>query len=270
MPKPIALDLFAGAGGTALGLKSAGFYVIGIDIKIPSNYLGDEFIQGDIHNLPVDPKDFDFCWASPPCQAFSISSARWRGKNDYPNLIPITRKILKDHPWTCIENVAQAPLRQDLILWGQQFGLHPTEDLDGLWRKRIFELSFFAWNLPKPFMDRSGCYASIAGHMGCKSTYKRRKDQGLCGSLSMEEGFAIMGYPENTQMRRKELVESVAPPMARYIGLEVLNRMRETGYISHRDRYWKQHYKETLKWAETLDEPPFFKPTKAFRKTQGT
>lgn len=256
----LALDLYCGAGGASLGLKQSGFFVIGIDIKIPSNYLGDEFIQGDIHNLPVDPAKADFIFASPPCQPFSTSSARWRDILPYENLIPLTRKILKNHPWTCIENVAQAPLRQDLILWGQQFGLHPKEGQDGLWRKRVFELSFFAWNPPKPFMDRSGCYASIAGHMGCKSTFKRRKDQGLCGSLSMEEGLAIMGYPKWVKMKRQELVNSVAPAMARYIGIEAICRMQETGYISHKDRYWQKHYRETLRWAESLDEPPFFKP----------
>ena len=265
----LALDLFCGAGGAALGLKQAGFYVIGVDIKIPSNYLGDQFIQGDIHNLPVDPQKADFVWASPPCQAFSSSSARWRDKIEYPNLIPITRKILEGHPWTCIENVSQAPMRADLTLWGQQFGLHPKDNQDGLWRKRIFELSFFAWNPPKPFMDRSGSYASIAGNMGCSSTFHRRKAKGLCGSLSIEEGLAIMGYPKHVKMKRKELVESVAPCMARYIGIEALARMQEAKYTSHRDRYWISRYKEVLKWANTLNEPPFFKPKKKNRTIKG-
>ena len=253
----IAIDLFCGAGGASYGLRQAGFFVIGIDIKKPSNYLGNIFVQGDIHNLPFNLSKADFVHASPPCQAFSASSARWKGIIDYPNLIPITREVLARHPWTCIENVAQAPLRQDLILWGPQLGLGPKNGKDGLWRKRVFELSFFAWNLPKPVMDRSGVYASIAGHMGCKSTFYRRKDQGLCGSLSMEEGLEIMGYPENTQIKRKELVESVAPPMARYIGLEVLSRMRESGYLAEKEHQRQKHYKDTLKWAETLDEPPF-------------
>ena len=41
MTKPIAIDFFTGAGGAALGLKRAGFYVVGIDIKKPSAYYGD-------------------------------------------------------------------------------------------------------------------------------------------------------------------------------------------------------------------------------------
>ena len=249
----LALDLYCGAGGSSLGLKQAGFHVIGVDIKIPSNYLGDEFIQGDIKNLPVDPSKVDFVWTSPPCQPFSCSSARWQGIIEYENQIPLVRKILKGHPYTVIENVSQAPLREDLILWGQQFGLYPKEDQDGLWRKRTFELSFFAWNLPKPYMDRSGCYASIAGHMGCTSTFKRRKDKGLCGSLTMEEGLAIMGYPKGTKMRRKELVNSVAPCMARYIGSEAISRMREAGYLTHKQR----EYHKIATWQQTLTEPPF-------------
>lgn len=248
---------FCGAGGASLGLKQAGFYVIGVDIKKPSNYLGNKFIQGDIHNLPIDLSEADFVWASPPCQAFSPSSARWRGKIEYPNLIPITRELLKDHPWTCIENVPQAPIRQDLLLWGQQFGLIKTDNLDGLWRKRAFELSFFAWNLPKPVMNRSGCYASIVGSMGCSSTFYRRKAQGKRGSLSTKEGLKIMGYPAETKVTRKELVESVPPAYAYYIATEVISRMRKTGYIGVHEQKAKSKYKEALQLVETETEVPF-------------
>ena len=252
----LAIDICSGAGGAAYGLKQAGFdYVIGVDIKTPSTYLGDEFIKGDIFNLPVDLSKADFIWVSPPCQFASVSSARWRDIKNYENLIPLTRKILAESgcQYTCIENVAQAGLREDLILWGQQFGLGPTDDQDGLWRKRVFELSFFAWNPPKPFMDRSGRYVSIAGHMGCKGSFHRRKAKGLCGSLSMEEGLALMGYPKGIQMTCKELVNSVAPPMARYIGIEAITRMKEAGYRTHKQR----EYHEISLWQQTLTEPPF-------------
>ena len=258
MSKPLALELFCGAGGAGSGLKQAGFYVIGIDIKKPSNYLGDEFIQADIHNLPIkDFSEFSLIWASPPCQAFSPSSARWRGTIEYPNLIPITHELLKGHPYTCIENVPQAPIRQNLLLWGPQFGLTPTDDHDGLWRKRAFELSFFAWNLPKPVMDRSGCYASIAGSMGCSSTFQRRKAQGKRGSLSKKEGLKIMGYSENTKITRKELVESVPPAYSYYIATEALARMQEQGYIGKREKASQARYGECLKAVETLTEVPF-------------
>ena len=45
MKKRIALDLFSGAGGAALGLLDAGFdEVVGIDIREPTGYPGT-FIQ---------------------------------------------------------------------------------------------------------------------------------------------------------------------------------------------------------------------------------
>ena len=245
----IAIDLFCGGGGVCHGLQEAGFEVIGIDIKKHKNYPG-HFIQADAKNLPVLLEKADFLWGSPPCQFASPSSARWKGIKEYENLIPLTRGLFAGHPWTCIENVPQAGLREDLILWGQQVGLHPTDERDGLWRKRTFELSFFAWNPPKPFMDRSGCYASIAGTMSCSSTYKRRIAQGKRGSITLAEGKEIMGFPPDFKITREELVQSVPPAFANYIAREVLARMRETGYISHKLKAYK-------KWAESLETPPF-------------
>ena len=68
-----ALDLFCGGGGAAIGLYQAGFdTVVGIDNKKHRNYPFD-FIQADVTDLPVDVHDFDFVWASPPCQRFSIA-----------------------------------------------------------------------------------------------------------------------------------------------------------------------------------------------------
>ena len=256
MAKPLALDGFCGGGGACLGLQQAGFEVVGFDIKPHKNYPG-HFIQADVHNIPVNIMDFDFCFFSPPCQAFSPSSARWQGTIEYPNLIPITRELLKEHPYTCIENVPQAPIKQNLILWGPQFGLAPTNDLDGLWRKRAFELSFFAWNLPKPVMDRSGCYASIAGSMGCSSTFQRRKAKGKRGSLSKKEGLKIMGYPEGTKITRKELVESVPPAYSYYIATEAIARMQEQGYAGKREKASQARYREALKEVEALQAIPF-------------
>ena len=129
-----ALDLFCGGGGAAIGLHQAGFTeIVGVDIKPHPNYPFD-FVQADIHDLPVNVADFDFVWASPPCQLFSLGSRAWKRKGanwkNHPDLIPITRETLKNHPFTCIENVPQAPIRPDLFLWGVQFGL------EKLWEKK--------------------------------------------------------------------------------------------------------------------------------------
>lgn len=99
----IALDLFCGGGGAAEGLMRAGFDVVGIDKDNHGTSYPGEFIQGDIHNLPVNIQDFDLVWASPPCQAFSSMNYVQKANRKPINLIPITREILSEHPWTIIE-----------------------------------------------------------------------------------------------------------------------------------------------------------------------
>lgn len=280
--KPWALDLFCGIGGTALGLKQAGFYVVGIDIKKPPRYYGDMFIQADIHDLPVDPADFDFIWASPPCQAFSCGSARWREVKDYPDLISTTREILAGHPYTAIENVSQAPIRPDLVLYGYNFGLGPQNkgehyfgsyaevDSDGLWRKRHFELSFFCWQLPRQKLVR-GRTLCITKRLSAKCHFYRRKLAGEPGKVTADEGFKVMGYPEwvlpdlrahaNSEKQVEDgLAESVPPPYSHYIGKECLARMREADYETVRkrsDNALQKAYAETLRDAEALNAPPF-------------
>ena len=134
----IALDLFCGGGGAARGILAAGFdAVVGIDIKDHRKAYPGHFIIGDALNPPVRLVDFDFVWASPPCQRFTVAL---NGTPDFrlrwPDLTDETRKVLCGHPWTVIENTPNAPLRPDVTLTGMQAGL-PL-----LLRKRIFETSF--------------------------------------------------------------------------------------------------------------------------------
>ena len=139
--KPLALDLFCGGGGACIGIQRAGFEVVGIDIKPHKNY-PSHFIQADIHHLPVSIDDFAFVWASPPCQRFSAGARVSRNpKNNvkYPDLVQPTRQLLTGHPFTCIENVPNYPLRISLILNA------PSVGLEWMQRKRLFELSFLAW-----------------------------------------------------------------------------------------------------------------------------
>ena len=158
---PVALDLFCGAGGAAVGLQRAGFDVVGIDHQPQPDYPG-AFILGDVLHMPVRLSDFDFVWASPPCQAYSISTVYRREKEgrEYPDLIPATRQLLAGHPYTAIENTVGAPLRPDLFLTLPMFGnnTHP--------HKRIFELSYFAW---QPFPLRLGVGMSIVDPTGHSS-----------------------------------------------------------------------------------------------------
>lgn len=131
---PSALDLFCCAGGSGKGLMDAGFDVTGIDIEPQPRYPG-RFVQADALRLPFRLDAFDLIWASPPCQAHSVGSRRWRETRDYPDLIAATRDLLAAHPMTIIENVPGAPIRRDLILTGAMFGLET-------YRRRHFETSF--------------------------------------------------------------------------------------------------------------------------------
>lgn len=109
--RPKALDLYCCAGGAGTGLHRAGYDVSGVDIVNQPNY-PFAFALGNA--LDADLSDFDFVWASPPCQNHSRMSGCREGLRDkYPSLIAATRAKLKawGGPWI-IENVVGAPLKK--------------------------------------------------------------------------------------------------------------------------------------------------------------
>lgn len=131
--KPLLLDLYCGAGGSALGYADAGFDVVGIDID-PQPFYPFPFIQGDAFSLPIDLKAVDAIHASPPCQAHTTMSNRKR-HDKWLNLIPQTRDILRASakPYV-IENVPGAAswMESPMVLSGPQLGLD-------VFRPRLFE-----------------------------------------------------------------------------------------------------------------------------------
>jgi DNA (cytosine-5)-methyltransferase 1 len=102
-----ALDLFCGGGGAGMGLRLAGFDVVGVDCAWQLCY---PFQQLWTNALTVSLEGFDFVWASPPCQAHT-SLRRFPGVRDieYPDLIPPVRDrlIASGLPFV-IENVPGA------------------------------------------------------------------------------------------------------------------------------------------------------------------
>lgn len=134
--RPRALDLFSCAGGASKGLSDAGFDVVGADIEFHKNYPYPVIVCDALEiERVVRLSDFDFIWASPPCQKFSKATPK-RCRGDHPDLIQPVRELLaRSGALTCIENVSAAPLRPDIILDGVHFGL-PLE------RRRIFEVNF--------------------------------------------------------------------------------------------------------------------------------
>lgn len=218
MTKPRALDLFCGAGGATKGLQRAGFHVTGIDISKQPRYCGDLFIQADALHPPVSLKDFDFIWASPPCQAYTVANNIHRRK--HPELIAPVREMLRASGQDyCIENVPGAPLINPITLCGLSFGLNVK-------RHRIFECSFFM--LAPPCGNHRGNWVSIFGHTvlersaAVARTLKngpifRRKH------LGTDVGRKAMGIE---WMSREELSEAIPPAYSEYIGRGALAQMQ--------------------------------------------
>ena len=190
-----ALDLFCGAGGASAGLVRAGFEVVGVDIEPQPEY-PFEFVRGDACRPPVRLEKFDFIWASPPCQAYTWASAKVRGLGkEFPDRVAETRALLEASgvPFV-MENVPEAPLREDLRLSGGMFGRN-------LERARIFELHGFRAEQPK-YRKHLEPLCTVAGHGGNSRTFK------------LGDWKKAMGID---WMPRERLVQAVPPDYSEYI-----------------------------------------------------
>lgn len=218
--KPRALDLFSGAGGATKGLQRAGFHVTGVDLTRQPHYCGDAFLEADA--LTVELAGFDFVWASPPCQAHTTMSNRWRGSggraDTHANLIPAIRERLAmaGVPYV-IENVpgARRHLRSPLTLTGEMFGL-------GVHRPRLFETSvaLLAPCKPQPARGSIGVYGKL--HDG-RLLWRRTDGTEQRAAASLAEARAAMGID---WMTWRELAEAIPPAYAEFIARQFLAQRR--------------------------------------------
>lgn len=195
--KPMKLlDLFCCCGGISKGFHDAGWECVGVDITDNHQY-PYEFIQSDVFGLIAKGldffKQFDLIHASPPCQAYSFASQGNRNKgHEYPDLVGMTRDLLLDIysrtriPFM-IENVIGAPVRKDLVLCGEMFGLRVI-------RHRVFELNGFTVMQPPHIKHKlpithkrieqkwsRSYYATVAGHGGGSYSFKLKDWQDAMG-----------------------------------------------------------------------------------------
>ena len=224
-------DLFCCAGGATGGMDDEETKVTGFDIEDQPEYPA-EFVKQNVFFLDAEylKKNFDFIWASPKCQKFAWGSSKSR-KDRELNQIPGTRELLEKTglPYV-IENVPNAPLRTDLTLCGEMFGLRVR-------RHRIFEISGFkckqpkhpkhkkAYDMPIEFLqntpeglftepipikkEKHSYYAQVAGHGGDGYSFKLKDWQKAMG----------IDWIQN----RESLTQAIPPAYSKYILSEFLN-----------------------------------------------
>lgn len=205
----IALDLFCGAGGASKGIADCGFEVIGVDSAPGLNYPYEYYCEDAVEFMAMGLNDFDFIWASPPCQAYSWSSACRRNEGvDYQDLVEITRHYLeKSGKPYIIENVVGAPLIDPVILCGTMF---PGQ-------LKVFRHRLFESNVP------------LKVEMECKheghEAKKRRADGG--------DFFTVAGHWVGTTsewsdamgidwMTKSELAQAIPPIYSEYLTKQII------------------------------------------------
>lgn len=227
------LDLYCGGGGASVGMTQAGGIVVGVDIveqpEYPGFYNFFDFRHADVLELPVSfLREFDVIWASPPCQAYSYAAHRWRNSGrTWPDLVSDTRELLGEAgvPY-CIENVAGAPIRHDLMLCGEMFGLRVL-------RHRYFEICGFSVAQPDHIkhrgMVKDGYYVTVAGNGGDYAGHNFCKLNELPGATQLQTWQYAMGIPWIT--KKGTLREAVPPAYSEYI----LRQFRECRKKEHTD-----------------------------------
>ena len=209
--KPVLLDGFCKAGGATKGYQMAGFYVVGVDIEPQPHYCGDEFIQADFFDVPLE--GYDAIHVSPPCHDH-IRSIGAHKPDGTGWMLAAARERLQAQaaPWV-IENVPGAPMRADFKLCGCMFGLPKLK------RERWFETSWQGFALLHPCIHLEPV-VSVVGH-GTPSGTARPYRGGAFAPLARQ----AMGID---WMNRDELAQAIPPRYTEFIGEQLLAALAVT------------------------------------------
>lgn len=183
--------------------------IIGVDVEPQPNY-PFTFVQMD--GLDFDLEGADLVHASPPCQALTSVSNRWRGlggkADQHVNLIPEFRaKLVASGSDYVVENVpgARRFMHRPVVLNGGMFGL-------GVARPRLFECSFDVTTpATRPVANPLGVYGAMDGRR-----LSTRKDGSIQrAAKNLAEAREAMGID---WMEWRELAEAIPPAYTEHIG----------------------------------------------------
>lgn len=206
------LDLFCGAGGAAMGYHRAfpDAEIVGVDINPQPRY-PFTFVQADAMTYPLD--GFDFVHASPPCQAHTAMSNRWRGQggkaDSHTDYIANVRwrVVMHGAPYV-IENVvgARKHLLHPVTISGGSFGL-------GVERPRLFECSFPV--TPPAYRKVTNPIGVYGQKPDGRRLSTRRDGSTQHAAKGLEQGARAMGID---WMEWRELAEAIPPAYTEWIG----------------------------------------------------
>lgn len=202
------LILFSGIGGATKGIKD--IYPDATYTSVDIDPLTHPDICKDVFELdPEWLKSFDFIWASPPCQGYSIAGKAQKtllGK-EYPKLLDQTIELLErvGKPY-CIENVvgAKSSLKKhSVILYGYNF-----PNLRDMRRPRKFWASY---SIPKPpkFEKIFPSKRLISGGGGWIREGEKVE------RMSLDEAKKRFGF-ENTDVTMQQIAQIVLPEYSKY------------------------------------------------------
>jgi len=227
------VDLFSGAGGTAMGFhQAAPFNIVGVDINPQPNY-PFTFRQDDVMELLSKQVDTFKSWAdvinaAPPCQGYSVTRHMNPNAESYPLLISAVRELIAPLgiPYV-MENVEDA--RWDMIkpitLCGSSFGLRVR-------RHRLFESNIPLKGLPCEHRWQNE-HKPYSIHMSsARGGYRRSGIQpvfGSCQNLGGDSRF-LKGVAMGIDwMKEHEMNQAIPPAYSRYLGKQVYD------YLMKRD-----------------------------------
>lgn len=229
MSRPVLLDLFCGAGGSAVGYSRAGWNVVGVDCEAQPNY-PYEFFQVDALEVlrwwnrqpqryeALRDHGFGAIHASPPCQGYTqlaAVNAKLGRKQRHEKLIAETRVLLQATglPYV-IENVVGAPLIDPVRVCGTSFGLP-------LRRHRLFESN-------RPLVGREcdhGRFTVPRYWTGWRPNGEHRLStvvQVYGNAADKHEWPDAMGID---WMTYDELAEAVPPAYTEFIGRQLIDHL---------------------------------------------